>query len=77
MALNACRIPQNHGYQECYTPYIVNADSLTGTGQLPKFKEDLYSINTNHDADMYLIPTAEVSRRSKLYAPLTVVHQHA
>ena len=38
-----------HGYTECYTPYIVNSDSLHGTGQLPKFKEDLYSIDTDHE----------------------------
>jgi seryl-tRNA synthetase len=36
---------QEHGYTECYTPYIVNADSLKGTGQLPKFKEDLFSVS--------------------------------
>ena len=47
-----------HGYTEVYVPYIVNADSLHGTGQLPKFKEDLFKLET--DNDYYLIPTAEV-----------------
>lgn len=44
------------GYQEVYPPYMVNADSLRGTGQLPKFEEDLYKADEN----LYLIPTAEV-----------------
>ena len=47
-----------HGYQECYVPYLVNADSLRGTGQLPKFEEDLFA--TRGDDPFYLIPTAEV-----------------
>jgi seryl-tRNA synthetase len=47
-----------HGYQECYVPYLVNADSLRGTGQLPKFEEDLFA--TRGDVPFYLIPTAEV-----------------
>ena len=47
-----------HGYVETYVPYIVNADSLRGTGQLPKFEEDLFKLNAEHD--YYLIPTAEV-----------------
>ncbi len=47
-----------HGYQEVYVPYIVNAQSLTGTGQLPKFEEDLFKLNS--DSEYYLIPTAEV-----------------
>jgi seryl-tRNA synthetase len=47
-----------HGYQECYVPYLVNADSLRGTGQLPKFEEDLFA--TRGDDTYYLIPTAEV-----------------
>ena len=47
-----------HGYQEVYVPYIVNAQSLTGTGQLPKFEEDLFKLNTENE--YYLIPTAEV-----------------
>ncbi len=47
-----------HGYQECYVPYLVNADSLRGTGQLPKFEEDLFA--TRGEDCYYLIPTAEV-----------------
>ena len=47
-----------HGYTEIYVPYIVNADSLRGTGQLPKFGADLFQLNT--DSEYYLIPTAEV-----------------
>jgi len=47
-----------HGYEEVYVPYIVNSQSLTGTGQLPKFEEDLFKLH--HENDYYLIPTAEV-----------------
>ena len=47
-----------HGYNEIYVPYIVNKDSLFGTGQLPKFEEDLFKLRD--DRDFYLIPTAEV-----------------
>jgi seryl-tRNA synthetase len=47
-----------HGYTEVYVPYIVNSDSLRGTGQLPKFEEDLYCVDK--EAGQYLIPTAEV-----------------
>ena len=47
-----------HGYTETYVPYIVNAESLRGTGQLPKFEEDLFWLTGEHD--YYLIPTAEV-----------------
>lgn len=49
-----------HGYQETYVPYIVNSDSLFGTGQLPKFGEDLFKTQLG-ERDFYLIPTAEVS----------------
>jgi seryl-tRNA synthetase len=45
-----------HGYEEVYVPYLVNADALRGTGQLPKFEEDLFRL----DNGLYLIPTAEV-----------------
>jgi len=48
---------EQHGYTEAYVPYLVNADSLRGTGQLPKFSEDLFAVD---DAGLYLIPTAEV-----------------
>lgn len=47
-----------HGYTETYVPYIVNKESLLGTGQLPKFEEDLFKLRS--DNDLYLIPTAEV-----------------
>ena len=47
-----------NGYQETYVPYLVNADSLRGTGQLPKFAADLFKASEN--PDYYLIPTAEV-----------------
>lgn len=47
-----------HGYQEVYVPYLVNADSLKGTGQLPKFEEDLFKLQG--EKPFYLIPTAEV-----------------
>jgi seryl-tRNA synthetase len=46
-----------HGYREVYVPYLVNADALTGTGQLPKFEADLFALR---DSPYYLIPTAEV-----------------
>ncbi|UJF24940.1 serine--tRNA ligase [Suttonella sp. R2A3] len=49
-----------HGYQETYVPYLANADSLFGTGQLPKFGEDLFQTELGERA-FYLIPTAEVS----------------
>jgi len=54
-----------HGYTECYTPYMVNADSLRGTGQLPKFGEDLFAVKKGgvegEGENFYLIPTSEVS----------------
>lgn len=53
---------EEHGYTEVYVPYMVNGDSLRGTGQLPKFKEDLFAVSgsTQDNAQLYLIPTAEV-----------------
>lgn len=51
---------EQHGYEECYTPYLVNKETLTGTGQLPKFEEDLFSL-THNDSKLYLIPTSEVT----------------
>jgi seryl-tRNA synthetase len=54
-----------HGYTECYTPYIVNADSLRGTGQLPKFEADLFAVKKGgqegEGESLYLIPTSEVT----------------
>lgn len=54
---------QEHGYTEVYVPYLVNEDSLFGTGQLPKFAQDLFQIKGDHQdgTQLYLIPTAEVS----------------
>ena len=55
---------QRHGYTECYTPYIVNDSTLLGTGQLPKFGEDLFHVTRGGDETkltQYLIPTAEVT----------------
>ncbi|MGA1562791.1 MAG: serine--tRNA ligase, partial [Gammaproteobacteria bacterium] len=56
---------EQHGYTETYAPYLVNAESLYGTGQLPKFKEDLFTIagavgEGEHARELFLIPTAEV-----------------
>jgi len=57
-----------HGYTECYTPYVVNAETLRGTGQLPKFEQDLFFVRkggqeagAEDQAALYLIPTSEVS----------------
>ncbi len=55
---------QGHGYTECYTPYIVNREILEGTGQLPKFKEDMFWVLRGGDeaqAEQYLISTSEIS----------------
>ena len=49
-----------HGYTEVYTPYLVNPDSMFGTGQLPKFEEDLFQVPRADGTKLYLIPTAEV-----------------
>ena len=49
---------EEHGYQEVYVPFVVNRDSLYGTGQLPKFEEDLFKLED--EREFYLIPTAEV-----------------
>ena len=56
---------QEHGYEEVYVPYLVGPESLQGTGQLPKFEEDLFKVRG--DRELYLIPTAEV--------PLTNLHR--
>ncbi len=49
-----------HGYTEIYAPYLVNPDSMFGTGQLPKFEEDLFRVERSDGSRLYLIPTAEV-----------------
>ena len=51
---------REHGYTEAYVPYMVNADSMRGTGQLPKFEEDLFGVPRGDQGKFYLIPTAEV-----------------
>ena len=56
---------QQHGYEELYVPYLVNAESLQGTGQLPKFSEELFKVPG--ERELYLIPTAEV--------PVTNLHR--
>jgi len=62
---------QQHGYTEVYVPYLVNRESLVGTGQLPKFEEDLFRIAG--DQEYYLIPTAEVPvtniARDRIFEP--------
>ncbi|MCU0758683.1 MAG: serine--tRNA ligase [Steroidobacteraceae bacterium] len=62
---------REHGYAECYVPYLVSASALTGTGQLPKFEQDLFALRG--DKPLYLIPTAEVSLtnlvREQILAP--------
>ena len=50
----------DHGYTEVYVPYLVNAESMRGTGQLPKFEEDLFHVPRTDAEKLYLIPTAEV-----------------
>ena len=59
-----------HGYTECYTPYIVNANTLRGTGQLPKFEADLFAVKKGgqegEGEPLYLIPTSEVSLTNML-----------
>ena len=60
---------QEHGYTECYTPYLVNAETLRGTGQLPKFEGDLFAVKKGGQESeavpdmqaLYLIPTSEVT----------------
>jgi seryl-tRNA synthetase len=55
---------EEHGYTECYTPYIVNREILEGTGQLPKLKDDMFWVTRGGDevrSEQYLIPTSEVS----------------
>ena len=55
---------REHGYEEVAPPYLVNRATLTGTGQLPKFEDDLYAMPSD---DLFLIPTAEV--------PVTNIHR--
>ncbi len=65
---------EEHGYMETYVPYLVNANALFGTGQLPKFEEDLFK--TQHDeAALYLIPTSEVSLTNLVNDTLLTPHE--
>ncbi len=68
---------ESHGYQEVYVPYLVNSDALFGTGQLPKFEEDLFKIQD--DFGYYLIPTAEVPvtnlAREQIFSYTQLPHQ--
>ncbi len=59
---------EHHGYTEVYTPYMVKSEILTGTGQLPKFEEDLFQLK---EKDLYLIPTAEVPLTNLLRDKIT------
>jgi seryl-tRNA synthetase len=56
---------KQHGYREVFPPFLVNRAAMTGTGQLPKFEEDMYRLK---DDDLFLVPTAEV--------PLTNLHMN-
>ncbi len=64
---------EQHGYVECYTPYMVNAESLIGTGQLPKFEEDLFSLQHN-ESKLYLIPTSEVTLTNTVRDQIVASH---
>jgi seryl-tRNA synthetase len=70
---------QEHGYTECYTPYLVQAKALQGTGQLPKFEQDLFHV-TSGDGDAsgskwYLIPTSEVTLTNSVADTIVPVEQ--
>ena len=68
-----------HGYTECYTPYMVNADSLRGTGQLPKFEADLFSVKKGgaegEGEIFYLIPTSEVTLTNLVRDEIVAIDQ--
>ena len=69
---------QQHGYTECYTPYIVNREVLEGTGQLPKFKEDMFWVSRGGDAghvEQYLISTAEISLTNSVREQVLALEQ--
>lgn len=70
---------QEHGYTECYTPYLVKAPALQGTGQLPKFEQDLFHVTSGdaEDADSkwYLIPTSEVTLTNAVADTIVPVDQ--
>ena len=68
-----------HGYTETYVPYLVNADSMRGTGQLPKFEEDLFRVprqmGDGNEQNFYLIPTAEVPVTNMVRDTITPLEQ--
>jgi seryl-tRNA synthetase len=69
---------REHGYTECYTPYIVNSESLLGTGQLPKFADDMFSVRKGgvkenekeNESDLWLISTSEISLTNQVRGDL-------
>ena len=73
-----------HGFTECYVPYIVNAESMTGTGQLPKFEEDLFKVpmpigdseEGGEVKNRYLIPTSQVSLTNLVRDTRGMIRQH-
>jgi seryl-tRNA synthetase len=70
---------QEHGYTECYTPYLVKAPALQGTGQLPKFEQDLFHVTSGDgeaaDSKWYLIPTSEVTLTNTVADTIVPVDQ--
>ncbi|HEY1393357.1 MAG TPA: serine--tRNA ligase [Methylibium sp.] len=72
---------QEHGYTECYTPYIVNREVLEGTGQLPKFKEDMFWVfrgsegDDDEQAEQYLISTSEISLTNTVRGQILAAEQ--
>ena len=69
---------EKHGYVEHYTPYIVNTETLLGTGQLPKFKDDMFAVRKGGDAeaeDLYLISTSEISLTNTVRGEILALDQ--
>jgi seryl-tRNA synthetase len=69
---------REHGYTECYTPYIVNGATLLGTGQLPKFEEDMFSVRRGSDEDgekSYLISTSEITLTNQVRDEIVPLEQ--
>jgi seryl-tRNA synthetase len=70
---------QEHGYTECYTPYLVQAKALLGTGQLPKFEQDLFHVTSGDgeasDNKWYLIPTSEVTLTNSVADSILLLEQ--
>ncbi len=70
---------QEHGYTECYTPYLVKAPALLGTGQLPKFEQDLFHVTSGDgdkaDSKWYLIPTSEITLTNTVADSIVALEQ--